>query len=273
MQNIENQLKRIISEYHPRYPLGLLYSGGLDSSIIGRIMLSVFPPSSIVAVCVGLSKSYDLNNATSNAKELGIKLSTRFFTIELIMGIIKSLREMKCTHGPGDLSLAIPLFLGMQTLAKEFKVQTVFLGQGADELFGGYQKYVQLLKKYGPEATNKAMVNDFRKLKEKQLIMECKIAQNFNLTLCYPFLDPYIINFAQSQPVTVHIVRNSQGRHIRKVLLRNLAKKIGLSETVTNQQKKAIQYGSGAVKMLRKLAKSDGYQNIPDWYNDFFTED
>ncbi|MFX0186077.1 MAG: hypothetical protein ACFE95_23585, partial [Candidatus Hodarchaeota archaeon] len=70
-----------------------------------------------------------------------------------------------------------------------------------------------------------------------------------------------------------HIVRNSQGRHIRKVLLRNLAKRIGLPEIITSQQKKAIQYGSGAVKILRKLAKSYGYRNIPDWYHDFFKED
>jgi asparagine synthase (glutamine-hydrolysing) len=269
---LENQLKQIISQYHSSYPLGLLYSGGLDSSIIGKIMLSLFPSSSICAVCVGFPQSYDLINAKSKAKELGFKLYTRFLTEELIMDIIKSLQEMKCIHGPSELSIAIPLFLGIQTLAEEFHVQTIFAGQGADELFGGYQKYVKLLNEFGPDIVKKNMETDFKKLKEKQLLMERKISQNFNVNLFYPYLDPSIISFAQSQPVTVHITRNSQRRLIRKALLRNLARNLQLSEAITLQPKKAIQYGSGTVKTLRKLVKSTGYQNIHDWFQDFFTK-
>ncbi|MFX0174445.1 MAG: asparagine synthase C-terminal domain-containing protein [Candidatus Hodarchaeota archaeon] len=273
MKYLENQLKHIISQSNSSHPLGLLYSGGLDSSVIGKIMLSLFPSSSIYAVCVGVPQSYDLINAISKAKQLGVKLYTRFLTEELIMEIIESLKKMKCIHGPSELSIAIPLFLGIQTLAEEFHVHTIFAGQGADELFGGYQKYVKLLNEFGPDIANKAMEIDFQKLNEKQLLIERKISQYFNVNLFYPFLDPSIILFAQSQPVTVHIARNSKRRLIRKVLLRDLAKNLQLSKTITLQPKKAIQYGSGTVKILRKLAKSTGYQNIHDWFQDFFIQD
>ena len=267
---IEKQLRRIIGEQRKTDSVGLLYSGGLDSSILAKIMTLLFPPSSIVMVCVGLPNSYDLNNATIGATELGIKLYTRFLTMELILETIQSLKQMNIIHNPVALTIAIPIFLGMQTLANKFHTRVIFLGQGADELFGGYQRYIQLYKECGLETTKKTMIDDLRTLQDDQIIREQRMAQHFGINSIYPFLDLEIINRAQSYPITTHIVHTPQGEVIRKALLRKLAKKLGLSEKITKQPKKAIQYGSGTVKLLRKLAKSKEYQNIPDWFQACF---
>lgn len=270
MEKILKQLKNIVGDQLKQDSVGILYSGGLDSSVIAKILMTHLSPSSIIAVCVGLPDSYDQKNAIKGATELGFKLQTRFLTIELVSETIQSLKQMNIIHNPVGLTISIPMFLGLQTLADEFQIKTVFLGQGADELFGGYQKYVQLYKKYGEESTTNAMISDLRLMLDNQVLMERRIAQFFPISTFYPFLDHRIIKYAQSHPVTTHIVCTPQGDLTRKALLRKMATKLGLSESLTGQPKKAIQYGSGTVKLLRKFVKSRGYQNIPDWFQACF---
>ncbi len=271
MKIIKNQLKKIIGEQHNS--VGLLYSGGLDSSIIAKIMTTLMRPSSIIAVSVGLRDSYDLNSAAFGARELGISLNTCILTMELVLEAIEILKQMNIIHNPVALTIAIPIFLGMQTLAKNLNVKIVFLGQGADELFGGYQRYVHLYKNEGFETLRKVMTNDLHTLQEDQIIREHKMAQYLGLDLIYPFLDPKIIKRANFYPITTHIIYTSQGEIIRKALLRELAKKLGLSESIADKPKKAIQYGSGTIRLLKKIAKFNNYRSIPDWFQACFQSD
>ena len=269
MEIIEKSLRKTIGK-HRNESVGLLYSGGLDSSIIAKVMTSMFPPTSYTVVSVGLPNSYDLNNAAEGAAELGITLHSQFLTIELVIEVISSLRQMNIVRDPVALAISIPIFLGMKALVNEFHVKTVFLGQGADELFGGYQKYAQDYKKGDFEATRKRMTSDLRTLMEDQITREKRLAQHFKIDPIYPFLDPEIIKLAHSFPVTNHFVHTSQGEIIRKVLLRKLANNLGLSNDISTQPKKAIQYGSGTIKLLRKIVKSNDYQNIPEWFQASF---
>lgn len=270
VENILKQLKQIIRELLKIDSVGILYSGGLDSSVIAKILTNYLSPSSIVAVCVGLPNSYDLQNAIKGATELGLQLQPCFLTKDLVVESIQSLKQMNVIHNPVDLTISIPMFLGMKTLSNNRQINTVFLGQGADELFGGYEKYEQLYEKYGEEATNKTMISDLKNLLDHQVPMERRIAEFLNINTFYPFLDPRMISSIQSLPVTSHIIRSSQGTITRKALLRKMATKLSLSETITTQPKKAIQYGSGTVKLLRKYVKSIGYKNIPYWFQACF---
>ncbi|NJE02542.1 asparagine synthase-related protein, partial [Thermococcus sp. JdF3] len=45
---------------------------------------------------------------------------------------------------------------------------------------------------------------------------------------------------------------------IRKAILREVAVELGLPKWIAERDKKAAQYGSGAQKLLKKLAKSEG---------------
>jgi asparagine synthase (glutamine-hydrolysing) len=270
---IENQLRKIIGKQRETSSVGLLYSGGLDSSIIAKIMVSLIEPTSIAFVSVGISGSYDLIRAKTGASEIGIKLHSYYLTKKRAMEIIQSLKQLNIINNPVALSIAIPIFLGMQKLANDLHIKTIFLGQGADELFGGYQKYVELYKYKGLEETKKSMNSDLKSLQNDQIIRERKMAHHFGLDLIYPFLDSEIITRADYYPITTHIEQTRQGEFIRKALLRKLAQKLGLSKDIAEQPKKAIQYGSGTVKLLRTIAKSSNYQNIPEWFQKYFQSD
>jgi asparagine synthase (glutamine-hydrolysing) len=232
--------------------------------------LTVYSPSSIFGVSVGVSGSYDLKNAIFGAKILGIRLQECLITKNILLETIDELKHMNIIQNINDLSIAIPLFLGMQVLAKNSQIRNVFLGQGADELFGGYQKYIKSLYEKGDDITNKMMLTDYNSLIYHQILTEQRIADKFGLTPVYPFLTPQIVTYAQSQSISSHIVFTSKGNFIRKALLRNLAKRIGLPNKIVNQPKKAIQYGSGTINLLRKVVKSNGYDNIPIWFQEYF---
>jgi asparagine synthase (glutamine-hydrolysing) len=271
METIIKTLGQLIGTYQRQEEtVGLLYSGGLDSTIIAHIILSQFPSSAVQAVSVGLTDSYDLKNAQTMAEELGLPLSRCYLSKRVLNEVIYELRQLRIVKDPGDLAIAIPLFLGMRTLAKNQNLQIVFLGQGADELFAGYKKYVTLYMEQGIEVTQQAMYHDFIQLTTQQAKMENGIASFFGLRLVYPYLDPRIVTYAQSQPITAHLNQTPEGDVIRKNILRNCASKLGLSQKAITQPKKAMQYGSGTVKLLRKQAKRAGYQSVPEWFSDIF---
>lgn len=272
METIVKALHQMIGDYQQKEEaVGLLYSGGLDSTIIARILLSLFPSSAVHAVSVGLPDSYDINNALTMATELGLPLLPCYLSEQVLTEAIHGLLKLKLVQNPGDLSIAIPLFLGMRALTKNpGGLQVVFLGQGADELFAGYKKYVTLYTEKGIEATSRAMDRDFTQLTTHQVRLERGIANFFNLILVYPYLDPRIVAYAQSQPLKAHLSQTPEGDVIRKTLLRKLASNLGLSHKAVTQPKKAMQYGSGTVKLLRKQAKLAGYRSVSEWFSFIF---
>ncbi|MFX0084563.1 MAG: asparagine synthase C-terminal domain-containing protein [Candidatus Hodarchaeota archaeon] len=270
MDILERRLKQIISDQNQTNSIGLLYSGGLDSTIIAQVLLSQIPLSSLNIVCVGFRGSHDMENASFGAKKLGFELNRHFLTLDLIKDAIIELRMLNIIDNPVHLAIAIPLFLGMQFLKRRFQTRNIFLGQGADELFGGYKRYSLMYDANKIEDISIAMENDLKSLLDGQISMEKGLADYFGVNLIYPYLDPEIIEYARSYPIRSHIISTKHGEITRKVLLRGLAKKLGLPDSIVTQQKKAIQYGSGTVKALRKIAKNQGYANFREWFDFWF---
>ncbi|MFX1504493.1 MAG: asparagine synthase C-terminal domain-containing protein [Promethearchaeota archaeon] len=273
MEIIQNKLIEIIGKHRNASSVGLLYSGGLDSSIIAKIMVSILEPTTILLLSVGLRDSYDIKTAALGSKKLGINLHKCYLTEDRVMKAIRSLKHLNIIQHPVALSIAIPIFLGMQKIANDFDTRTIFLGQGADELFGGYQKYAEIYQSNGGEETRKMMNDDLQSLQNDQIISERKIALHFGLDIIYPYLDSSIIKQAKMYPISAHIEQAPQGELIRKALLRKLAQNIGLPLEITRQPKKAIQYGSGTVKLIRKIVKSGNYENIAEWFRVYFQSD
>ncbi|MFW9778760.1 MAG: asparagine synthase C-terminal domain-containing protein [Candidatus Heimdallarchaeota archaeon] len=267
METIIESLHQTIGTYlQQEDTVGLLYSGGLDSTVIAHILISQFPPSGVQAVSVGAPGSYDLNNALTMAAAINLPLSLCYLSERILIEAIADLRQLRIITNPGDLAIVIPLFLGMRTLVKIPKLKTVFLGQGADELFAGYKKYITLYTEQGMEATQKAMNHDFNKLMIQQTKIETKIADFFGLKPIYPYLDSRIVKYAQSQSISAHLHQMPGGVIIRKNILRKCAFKLGIPQKAILQPKKAMQYGSGTVKLLRRLAKSVGYRSVSEWF-------
>ncbi len=263
---LENIINDAVRQYHGNCNIGLLYSGGLDSSIIAKILKDNFDNEKIFLVAVGVEGSYDLINASNGAHELKLPLYTCFLDIPRVKYAVNRLIALNMVKNAGEILIAVPLYLGMRFLHQKFTTRIVYLGQGADELFGGYNKYSTLTLESKMFELEKTMKSDLEKLINRQTIMERKIANHFEIELMYPFLFQEMIEFARNTPISNHIVLVNGNKPIRKAILRKFARDLGLSETMSNQPKKALQYGSGSKKLVKQISKEAGYSQLSNWF-------
>lgn len=138
-------------------PVGVLLSGGLDSSLVvallaesGQTDLKTF---AIGFESVGNLKGDEFKYSDFIAKRFGTKHERIEIksgaTLEALPDAIKAMSEPMMSHD------AIGFYLLSQQVAKHVKV--VQSGQGADEVFGGYHWYPKMLRSNDP-ATDYARV-------------------------------------------------------------------------------------------------------------------
>jgi asparagine synthase (glutamine-hydrolysing) len=238
----------------------LLFSGGLDSSILA-VLLSSIRPTSGPLIVAGSNTARDIQAARQAATALGLPLETRRFTL---VEVAEALPSILTTIGNTDVlqvSLAIPLYFAASR-AHELGVKVLLSGQGADELFGGYARYERLVLQGEVQSVDAEMRTDFRKLIQTTLPYQQAIVERHAIHLVTPYLDGPVIAFAQNLPLHYKILRTDHAI-VRKRILRNLAVNLKLPATIADAPKRAAQYGSGAARMLAELTSSYWHQWEP----------
>jgi asparagine synthase (glutamine-hydrolysing) len=125
----------------------------------------------------------------------------------------------------------------------------VLVGQGADELFGGYKRYESM----PPERMRRRMRQDLAHLVDVARPIEARVAQHHGVEPRYPYLHEGVVAAAESLPSDV-LVHEGE----RKRVLRRVAERIGLPGDVARVPKTAAQYGSGIAGLLRSMAQNQG---------------
>ncbi len=217
--------------------VGLSFSGGLDSGFLAYLLRDM---CRVTLYTVGVTGSTDIKNAAEIATLL--KMPLTIITVdeaEVVKGI-RFLREIDPAITPLEASFELPLYF----VVKNSTQKAIFTGQGADELFGGYHKYLQQ-----PERMNE----DFKILLSITLPRERKIAERFGKILHTPYLHPDVVQIAQNMELERKIKDG-----VRKKVLRDLSRELGAPELLWKREKKAAQYGSGIWKLIRKMSKKRG---------------
>ncbi|WP_297510906.1 asparagine synthase (glutamine-hydrolyzing) [Thermococcus sp.] len=215
---------------------GVLFSGGLDSTIVAFLASR---HSDVVLYTAGTEGSHDVEWAGRVADHLGLPLRVETFDLELLREELPRIAFAIEEPNPMNLAIAVPLYFATR-LAGNDGVKVILTGQGADELFGGYAKYLE---------RPWLMWEDLLTLAERNLARDDKVAMLNGVEGRYPFLSLPVVRLALNVPPELKL---SNGR---KLILRKLARKLGLPEWIAERPKKAAQYGSGAQKLLEKLAK------------------
>ncbi|MHA1631887.1 MAG: asparagine synthase family protein [Candidatus Freyarchaeota archaeon] len=234
--------------------LGVLFSGGLDSTIIVKVLdeLGLKPR----LYCSGVESGKDVENAASTADEMGLELKVETFSAE---DVEKVLPEIVSLVGCNvlDVELSIPLFFALKA-ARRDGVPYALLGTGADEGFGGYARYITVLEERGYDALHNVLVDALEGLAEKDLIREEEVASSLGVFLRRPFLDGDVIDYAVRVPPQLKI-SNVRGKYVRKLVLRKIARCFSAPKSVVERDKLAMQYGSGVDKLLRRIASERGF--------------
>ena len=95
------------------------------------------------------------------------------------------------------------------------------------------------------------------------------VADHFGKKIFYPYMDPLVT--MQVNAMDLDVLKPKDGDS-RKMLLRDIARDLGYP-FIADKRKKAAQYGSGTMDLVRKVAKDKGmtYSELVDSiYRDIF---
>jgi asparagine synthase (glutamine-hydrolysing) len=134
--------------------------------------------------------------------------------------------------------------------------KVMLAGQGADELFGGYKRYLDDYLEGSSERAQMAIFNDIIGMYEANLERDFKICNRFNVELRLPFATYGMAKFAINLPLELKMERT--GNTLRKLVLRQVAGDLGLPQPIVDRPKRAIQYTTGINKAIKKMAKQEG---------------
>jgi len=201
-----------------------------------------------------LTNQKEIQYLKKTAKALNMPHHIQTYGIENVKEILPQILWLIEQSNTVNVSIAIPFYWAAE-IASKLGCHVMLAGQGGDELFGGYQRY---LAKYRQSvaSVNEAMYYDVACSYETNFQRDSQICAFHNVELRLPFIDSEVIQYALSLPINLKI--KSAEDPLRKRVLRRVAQNLKLPSYIVNRRKKAIQYATGVDKALRKLAKEEG---------------
>lgn len=132
----------------------------------------------------------------------------------------------------------------IQRFLSEYSVESscriLFLGHGADELFGGYGRHATRFTKAGPEGLRSEMLLDLSRLWTRNLGRDDRIIADHGRDTRHPFLDEQVVQYVGS--VRIDAMMSEEGAN--KPLLRKMAREVLGLKFAPNFRKRAIQFGT-----------------------------
>ena len=223
--------------------VAVAFSGGLDSGVVA--VLASRYARAIRLYTVGTEDSYDVRAAREMAAGLGLEWEHIPLDEDSLVEGLRRTVSVTGTRDPVTLSFEVPLMMILPRIPED----TVIGGQGADEMLCGYSKYLGLSE----TELRAAVERDLVTLHEVTLPHERMMAESCGKTVLYPFLSEGVreavatMGYGDLRP---------QGDD-RKRPLREAALQLGHPE-IASKPKKAAQYGSGAMNMMKRIAKGNG---------------
>jgi asparagine synthase (glutamine-hydrolysing) len=233
--------------------VAIAFSGGLDSSIIA--LLAKNSGVNVRLIHVSLKNQQETEDAEKAAEAMKLPIYTYLYEEEEVAKTLPKVLWLIEKPDPLKASIGIPFYWVAENTAK-MKLKILLAGQGADEFFGGYKRYVNDYSRYGSERVQEEIFNDIAKMHENNFERDFKICNFHNAELRLPFTTYSIAKFAITLPIELKI--KLVDKRMRKIVLRRLGEKLGLPQSIVKRQKRAIQYATGVNKILKKLAKNKG---------------
>ena len=214
-----------------------LVSGGIDSSLLAAIAKKEL--GEIKLVSAGTEDSQDLYFSRILAKDLNEKLHIANIMETDVYEAIKCLRVMHLDDY--NIIMGVTEFIAIKKAA-EMGCKRLMSGLRSDELFFGFYKHQKMTGKELAEYRDKKLF--YMPAFDAWRINS--IASYFKVSILLPYLDDKMVNLASAKV---------KKEYNDKILLRSAGRSVGLSKVITERNKKAMQYGSGVVKLLRTLSR------------------
>ena len=233
---LDSSVKNSVSNYRE---IPIAFSGGIDSSILTYLVSKYIEP---ILFCFGFENSYDVKNAKKNAELLNLKLNVIYLDKLDLKKYLKKTTDILETENRMALDLNTPFVILSEELQKR-NYKNIVLGQGSDELFAGYNRHKKA------NDLEEDLFQDIKNIDETNLKYNSKVFNYFGVDMNCPFLEKEVVELAIKISPELKIKNG-----VNKYILREAFRKY-LPAEIINQNKKALQYGSGIHKALGKLKK------------------
>lgn len=228
----------------------IAFSGGLDSSILAA---RIDGPMYVG----GFEGSHDVEAARSTAEDLGREICVVEFSHDDIERAVPTVVEATGRTDPMDVQIALSLYLVAEAVAADGSDRMV-VGQGTDELFGGYAKVANAPENDRVTAeTVRGAAREAVGTLPRQLERDVLAIRAAGIEPVAPLCSDRVIETALALPGSL-LVSGDQ----RKVALRRASG--FLPESARNREKKAVQYGSLLAREFDRLARQAGFKRRMD---------
>jgi len=238
--------------------IGVLFSGGLDSSLI----CVVLQKNGIPFICYTAGyqdpttkEPEDIIEARKVAQHYGWRHKEVVLTIDELKPTVEETVVALENYRKG---LANPIttsvgavVVAAARLAYEDGVTHLFGGLGSEEIFAGYRRHERA--RDIDQDINEECWRGLHKMYERDLLRDCALAAHLSITVHTPFLDDDVVRLAMMLPGSAKLVGDDN-----KAVLRAMAVRLGLDERFAARPKRAAQYGSRFNKGILRLAWAAG---------------
>src|SRR3989344_5042836 len=253
-KKIKNKIIEVIKKSIPKERFGILFSGGVDSSLIALICKKF--TNNFTCYSVGFQQGNmnipdDIIYARKVAKKFNLKLKYKIYNLKELENMVKKTNKIMGKYnniinvGVGSVEIAAI------ELAKK-KEKYFFSGLGSEEIFAGYERHKK------SKDVNEECWNGLKNMYERDLIRDDLISKKYKVKFLTPFLDEEVIKEAMSIPGNLKLNDKNNKLILRKVASELLGK-------FALRKKKAAQYGSGFLKGIDKLARLNNFKYMKDY--------
>jgi len=220
---------------------GLSLSGGLDSSIIAAIAKEFNPDLQLFTGTIERAEGPDLENAKLMAKFLGKEKDHHIYRIkdeDIDNAVTDAVWHLE-SFDEDCISGFISNYY-VSKMAKEY-TNSILVGEGADELFGGYRMVLKNPKVKSPQQRERLAVK-LLEIAYNTALRRLDRAWYANaVNYRFPFLDAKVIALARKIPMDWKIYGEKQ---TEKYILREAFRDM-LPERIANREKLRFAMGTG----------------------------
>jgi asparagine synthase (glutamine-hydrolysing) len=232
--------------------VAVAFSGGVDSAAVAAGV-----PDAPLYV-VGFPGAHDVAAARTAADAMGRDLRIVELVHEDLVRAVPTVARATGRTNPMDVAIALPLYLVGERVAAD-GLDRVALGQGADELFGGYAKVAN-----APD-DDRVTADTVRRARRETVLSLPDGLERDVLALraagvepAMPLLHDRVVRAALPLPGDLLVAEGT-----RKVALREALRGV-VPDPVRRADKKAVQYGSYVSRELDRLARQAGFKRRMD---------
>lgn len=242
-------IRRVVAEHCLSNSIGVAFSGGLDSTLLAKTCIDL--GVEVTLLTIGFEDSPDITQARRVASRLKARHYVKYLNADRLEEDLVRVYSLIDSAEPLDLELGLTMYYACQACVEE-DLRVLATAQGLDELFCGYEKFLEAYRGGVDRVDELIRVELSKALYHKR--QHDKLAESLGVTKVDPFLSKEFIEFSLKIPVELKI--SGVNDKIRKRVLREVALEMGVPAEAALHPKKAIQYGSRLHReLLRKARK------------------